>query len=444
MSVKFSRIFAFMFFVMFLFAAGWPGESAATAVSATSIGRLSPIDVARDSAESAGNATLQAQRGTYTKDWAFDFSQDPNFEQLLGADSLKSAVLTLNLHPDELEITAPELTGKGRISGNRETTEPHNLSIQTTAKIEVDLLDIYSAEDLLKLFSVQAGKLPISYHDPDKISSVELQLITERPERWPGGILLIISVVVLVSGLLSYVAWKKISPKQESGSEEGHHTRLAAVGEQTSTVIHDVKNSFAAIRGCAEIIADDSLDPQERKEFVELIVSEIDRGVYMTQELLEFSRGRKPALRLQPVFVPELLQQTLSVLQQDLQARHIQIQTDIQQTSALQLDPEKMRRVFMNLISNAKEAMPDGGSLTIRSYRHKNHVCVEFVDNGCGMPPEIVERIFEPFMTRGKASGTGLGMAIVKDIIDAHQAEIDVESVENQGTCFRICLPDPL
>ncbi len=85
--------------------------------------------------------------------------------------------------------------------------------------------------------------------------------------------------------------------------------------------------------------------------------------------------------------------------------------------------------------------MPEGGSLTIRSSRHEKQVCVELIDSGCGMPSELVNRIFEPFKTRGKASGTGLGMAIVKDIIDAHQAEIEVERVENQGICFRIFLP---
>ena len=438
MSTTFFRIFSHLLLVA-LMSAVCCGESAATTTAT-----LAPFQKSRLESDKPfdgkGAGIFQGQREEQSAYWTFDVSRDPNFEDLLGSESLKSAMLTLNLHQDELEITAPELAESHARSGD-DNEKNRQLSIHTTAKIEIDLLNIYSAEDLLKLFSEQAGKLPISYHDPEKISSVELQLITEEPKGSPGVMLLTFSALLLVSALLGYVVRQKMSSKHAAPAEQGHHTRLAAVGEQTSTVIHDVKNSFTAIRGCAEIIADDSLSPEERKEFVELIVGEIDRGVYMTQELLEFSRGRKPELQLQTVFTHELLEQTLSVLRKDLQARNVRLHTKIQQTDALQLDPEKMRRVFMNLISNAKEAMPEGGSLMIRSSQKNGRVLVEFIDDGCGMPPELVDRIFEPFMTRGKASGTGLGMAIVKDIIDAHHATIEVESVENQGTSFRIFLP---
>ncbi len=107
------------------------------------------------------------------------------------------------------------------------------------------------------------------------------------------------------------------------------------------------------------------------------------------------------------------------------------------------LDADKMKRVFLNIISNARDAMPDGGVLTIATYLEDNQVCVDFNDTGCGIAPELQARIFEPMATHGKAHGTGLGMAIVKDILDAHQAHITLHSQVERGTTIRIILSHP-
>jgi signal transduction histidine kinase len=100
-----------------------------------------------------------------------------------------------------------------------------------------------------------------------------------------------------------------------------------------------------------------------------------------------------------------------------------------------------MKRVFMNIVTNARDAMPDGGALTITSQLVNDMIQFAFIDTGCGMPPELQARMFEPYVTEGKSHGTGLGMAIVKDILDKHHAQIEVESVVSQGTTIRIALP---
>ena len=105
------------------------------------------------------------------------------------------------------------------------------------------------------------------------------------------------------------------------------------------------------------------------------------------------------------------------------------------------LDVEKMEQAFLNIVYNARDAMPDGGTLTISTKQIDAMVCIEFTDTGCGMSPELQAHFLEPFVTAGKPSGTGLGMAIVKEILDAHHGRIEVASAVNAGTTIRVCLP---
>jgi signal transduction histidine kinase len=163
--------------------------------------------------------------------------------------------------------------------------------------------------------------------------------------------------------------------------------------------------------------------------------------VDMTQELLEFSRGKKRSLNIQMHSATALVQDTIAVIQQDFASRNISIHTDLQYSGEIQIDIEKMRRVFMNIVTNARDAMLKGGTLTITSRQVDNMVRFELIDTGCGISPELQARMFQPLVTEGKPHGTGLGMAIVKDILDKHHAHIEVESVVGQGTTIRILLP---
>jgi signal transduction histidine kinase len=107
----------------------------------------------------------------------------------------------------------------------------------------------------------------------------------------------------------------------------------------------------------------------------------------------------------------------------------------------VKLDQDKVVRVFYNIASNARDAMPQGGKLTVRTEAADGFVKVEFVDTGSGMPEEVKKKIFEPFMTYGKKHGTGLGMAIVKKVIDDHKGKIEIDSEMGKGTTIRMLFP---
>ena len=207
--------------------------------------------------------------------------------------------------------------------------------------------------------------------------------------------------------------------------------------------IHDIKNSLTAIRTCAEILGYDGLSAGERQEFSQTLTKEIDRVLAITQDLLEFSYGRKEPLNLQLHLVKDFMAEILPIITFSFTSQQITIQTDLQYTGAFRVDLGKMKRVFMNIADNAREAMPKGGEFSISTRLEKNLILFEFTDSGCGISSELQTRMFDPLVTEGKPHGTGLGMAIVKKILDEHQAQISVQSVVSKGTTIRIALPVP-
>ena len=206
-------------------------------------------------------------------------------------------------------------------------------------------------------------------------------------------------------------------------------------------LMHDVKNALTGIVSCAEVLGVGELEPEEKEEFFRIIASEIERVVGMTQDLMDFASGKHQALQLQSLHVNDFMQSLLSIIKHALAGRNISIQLDLQYTGQFQVDVEKMKCVFLNIVYNARDAMPDGGSLTITSRIVNDVIQFEFTDTGCGMSPELQARFLEPFVTAGKPNGTGLGMAIVKDILDQHHGRIEAESAVAKGTTIHISLP---
>lgn len=227
------------------------------------------------------------------------------------------------------------------------------------------------------------------------------------------------------------------------GAGKPEEQQVIMIGKMTQDIVHDIKNALAGIRTCADVLGDATLQPAERKEFAHLIIREIDRATDLTQELLEFTCESQDMLDLELCSIQDMVDDLLAILKYSFASQKIVVQTNLAYTGTIWADVPKMKRVLMNIADNARDAMPDGGTFTIASRQDADHVYLEFTDDGCGIPSELQSRMFEPLVTQGKAHGTGLGMAIVKRILDAHKARIDVESVVSEGTTIRIVLPIP-
>lgn len=215
--------------------------------------------------------------------------------------------------------------------------------------------------------------------------------------------------------------------------------RLSAVGSMASTIIHDIKNPMGTLRVYAQVMKSRSGN-EETGKLADEMIRQVDRFVTMTQEILDFSRG-STSMNIQEIDFGELVELMLQFIERDFSTKNIQLITNLTFKGTIKADQEKLARVFYNIAGNAIDAMPDGGVLTVNTRKAGSSAIIEFIDTGTGIPEEIRSRIFQPFFTHGKKHGTGLGMAIVKKIIDDHKGTIEVESTEGRGTTIRLTIP---
>lgn len=215
--------------------------------------------------------------------------------------------------------------------------------------------------------------------------------------------------------------------------------RLSAVGRMASTIIHDIKNPMGTLRVYAQVMKKKS-GSEEAAKLADEMIRQVDRFVNMAQEILDFSRGVS-AMNIAEVEFSEVMEGVLSFIEKDLTKRNVKLEKQLSFQGKVKIDQDKMVRVFYNISGNAADAMPEGGTLTVKTESSDGMVKIEFIDTGIGMPPEVKAKIFEPFVTFGKKHGTGLGMSIVKKVIDDHKGKVEIESEQGKGTVVRLFLP---
>ena len=216
--------------------------------------------------------------------------------------------------------------------------------------------------------------------------------------------------------------------------------KLHAVGEIASTIIHDFKNPMTTIMVLADFIRDTSRNP-ETKKHCEMILKQVDHMVAMAQELLDYTNGN-PSMTRTMVTVKSLFAEAELLTVDYLKGNKVEYSFS-GCDAEVELDKNKMVRVIQNLLSNAVQAFDKpGGKVVVESRETENgRVEIRVNDNGPGIPEEIRSTIFEPFVTRGKKRGTGLGMAIVKSTVETHGGTISFETEDGRGTTFIIRLP---
>jgi signal transduction histidine kinase len=208
-----------------------------------------------------------------------------------------------------------------------------------------------------------------------------------------------------------------------------------------STIVHDFRNPMTSIRGYAAMIQDMDIGPTRRKECARLVLEETHRMSAMIDEILEFTSGGTPRLRRRRVTVDDLVAKLQRLLEKDLAERGVAFRSDLGFHGAVVVDADRMVRALLNIATNAVDAMPSGGTLTVRSRARNGHVELEMLDTGHGIAPELMPRVFEPFFTHGKPRGVGLGMAITRKIVEDHGGWIGLSSRVGEGTCFTVALP---
>jgi two-component system, cell cycle sensor histidine kinase and response regulator CckA len=293
--------------------------------------------------------------------------------------------------------------------------------------------------------------------------------LLSRGEVWTGRIInkkrngtlyeeeMTISPVLDPAGkIINYVAVKRdVTQEVALETQLRQAQKMEAIGLLAGGVAHDFNNILTIIQGNASLLLNTQLLPAERADCSQQIARAAERAAGLIRQLLMFSR--KQVMQPANVNLNEVVAQTAKMLQRIL-GEDIALQTNYApKLAAIWADAGMMEQVLLNLVINSRDAMPDGGRLTISTgtetldekQAHQNpdavpglQVWLAVSDTGCGIPPENLARVFDPFFTTKEVGkGTGLGLATVYGIVKQHRGWITVTSEINQGTTFRICFP---
>ena len=216
--------------------------------------------------------------------------------------------------------------------------------------------------------------------------------------------------------------------------------RVAELGTLASGMAHEIGTPMNVILGRAEYLLDRVMDEPVKKG-LQTIVAQVERITRVMNQLLSFARRKPP--QPGPLWLQEVIENSLDMFRERLSNHNIHVDTQMgADCPKVQADSDQMSQVLINLIMNAVHAMPQGGTLRVGLERERDMVKLTVSDSGHGIPKEVVSKIFDPFFTTKEfGKGTGLGLTVVKGIIEEHQGSITVESEEGRGTTFTILLP---
>lgn len=216
--------------------------------------------------------------------------------------------------------------------------------------------------------------------------------------------------------------------------------RLSALGELSAGIAHEIRNPLASIKGTAEILQEDFPAASKKFEFLQILIRETERLNKVVENFLSFARPKIPDLG--SCEVSAVLKSVLELVKHPASKGQVTIKTNFDgQGPDLIADAEQLKQAFLNIILNALQAMPQGGELSIVTRHQAPWVEIYFQDQGAGIPPHDLDKIFNPFYTT-KGEGTGLGLAITHRIIaENHGGQMEVESEEGKGTKFIVRLP---
>ncbi len=220
-----------------------------------------------------------------------------------------------------------------------------------------------------------------------------------------------------------------------------HSEKLAAMGRLTSQLAHELNNPLYGIMNTLELLKTEIPPHNRRRKLLEMSLSEIMRLSDMLRKMLSFSKPDQ--VRKKPLDVNQVLGEIMMLHEKQLQEHSIIIRSEFDsRLPEVYASSDQLRQVFLNMISNARDAMAGGGTLTVRTTQRSDKVLIVFTDTGTGIKPEHLDKIFETFFTtKESVKGVGLGLSVCYGFIKDHGGDITVESRPGEGTTFTISLP---
>lgn len=222
--------------------------------------------------------------------------------------------------------------------------------------------------------------------------------------------------------------------------------RLTAVGELASTTTHEFNNVLTTVINYAKM-GQRHKDAATRDKCLDKILTAANRAARITNTILGMARNRSS--NIEPTDLTQMVEDTLLLLEREMNKYRVTVEKHFQAIPMANINGNQIQQVFLNLLINARQAMPSGGRIAIKLLHDADNDMIDLVvrDNGSGIPPEVLPKIFDPFFTTKKGpdasgkGGTGLGLSMCREIIESHHGRIRVESSVGKGTAFTLKLP---
>ncbi len=284
------------------------------------------------------------------------------------------------------------------------------------------------SQDVSKVLS---GRLPLTLREVTMVTGtgkqIHVQASTSRMRAVGGAV------------LGAVVTLEDVSEVRALTEQLIRADRLAAMGELTAGVAHEVRNPLGVIKASVQLLEDANCDAQRIHNSAEVIKQEIDRLDKVVKALLDFGRPSTPTMSR--IDVAEIVRDVALFTDRFAKQSNVRIETHLPDgLPDVMGDTDQLKQVFLNLITNAVQAMEErGGTIKVSGREASGYLEVTVADNGPGIPQEDLPKVFDPFFTK-RAEGTGLGLTIVHRILDEHDGHIEVESGP-QGTAFTVSIP---
>jgi len=317
--------------------------------------------------------------------------------------------------------------------------------IKTSRKKELRHMSIFMVAMLLPIFVEGVGRVGVAFKIP------LLQVFSFTSSEYMTLLWAIGMFIALYIGRIGFNEVDNTLKSLEHYSSELEHKmdelrksqeqlikseRLASIGQLAAGMAHELRNPLGVMKNASYYLNLTAAKNDEKiKKHLNILETELERANKLITDLLEFSTGRPPVfetIEIMPVISDALSRITMPA--------NVKLTLNFKQNMEVKGDREQLQRVFLNIILNALQAMPEGGELEISGRLNNNYVQISFRDTGVGIPESDMGNIFEPLFTT-KPKGIGLGLALSRQIVEAHRGRIEVESKVNKGTTFRVLLP---
>ncbi|WP_255301698.1 ATP-binding protein [Bacillus sp. AFS040349] len=211
---------------------------------------------------------------------------------------------------------------------------------------------------------------------------------------------------------------------------------MAVVGQLAAAVAHEIRNPLTSVKGFIQLFSETK---QYNEEYMNIVLNELDRVEDIIFEFLTLARSHQE--KMETIKIDELLKQVIQLLQTQAILVNKEINFLVESNiPPVEGDSNKLKQVFFNIIQNALDAIDEKGVVFVRLYSNDSRVCMEFIDNGCGIPESRLESVGEPFYST-KEKGTGMGLMTSYKIIENHKGKIDIDSTVGEGTKVSVSLP---